>query len=72
MLTLNLSLYIFKSLISFFLFFFASHSQVVALVFALFLRSVITQAKYDDSSDDERLSTINLSRGSTVETWEEE
>lgn len=67
MLTLNLSLYIFKSLISIF-FFFASHSQVVALVFALFLRSVITQAKYDDSSDDERLSTINLSRGSTVET----
>ena len=33
---------------------------------------MITQAKYDDSSDDERLSTINLSRGSTVETWEEE
>ncbi|KAL4601226.1 hypothetical protein ACB092_11G257800 [Castanea dentata] len=32
--------------------------EVVALVFALYLRSVITQAKYDDSSDDERLSTI--------------
>lgn len=28
---------------------------------------MITQAKYDDSSDGERLSTINLSRGSTVE-----
>lgn len=28
---------------------------------------MITQAKYDDSSDDERLSTINLSRGSPVE-----
>lgn len=50
-----------------FLFFFASHSQVVALVLSLFLRSVITQAKYDDSSDGERLSTINLSRGSTIE-----
>lgn len=49
-----------------FLFFFASHSQVVALVLSLFLRSVITQAKYDDSSDGERLSTINLSRGSTI------
>ena len=35
-----------------------STSGVATYTLLLYFRSVITQAKYDDSSDDERLSTI--------------